>query len=364
MNFLNAAALMRSDLARDRESLKSVWGAHAPRVLLGAPRPKLAPNAFTTLSVPLTPNPTARRRREHAGARVLPGSCEIFASAPSFRSLLVCVMLSVCLDFPLFAQVQPQIQPTLQAQPEGRIAAVNGVQMYYETYGEGRPLVLLHGYKASSQVWKPFIADLAKQHSLIVPDLRGHGRSTNPAKQFTHKQCAADIFALLDHLKINQCSAIGISSGAMTLLHMATQRPDRIDAMILIGATTYFPAEARAIIGQTTLEAMTQEEWQAARQIHKLGDEQIRELVRGFQSFKENVTDMNFTPPYLASIKARTLIIHGDRDSFFPVSIAVEMYRAIPQAFLWVVPNGGHVPIFGEPASFLKTSMEFLQSEK
>ena len=54
-----------------------VWGAHAPRVLLGAPRPKHAPTVFTTLSVPLTPKPSARRRREHAGARVLPKLCEI-----------------------------------------------------------------------------------------------------------------------------------------------------------------------------------------------------------------------------------------------------------------------------------------------
>ena len=56
---------------------------------------------------------------------------------------------------------------------------------------------------------------------------------------------------------------------------------------------------------------------------------------------------MNFTTPYLGTIRARTLIVHGDRDEFFPVSIPVEMYRAIPGAALWIVPEGGHVPIFG-----------------
>ena len=72
---------------------------------------------------------------------------------------------------------------------------------------------------------------------------------------------------------------------------------------------------------------------------------------------------MNFTPPYLSTITARTLIVHGDRDPFFPVSIPVEMYRAIPHAYLWVIPNGGHWPdrVFAEPHAdaFAKTALEF-----
>ena len=71
------------------------WGAHAPRVLFGAPRPKLAPTAFTTLSVPLTPKPSARRRREHAGARVLPVLCEFFMqSAVGLILLFACILLA------------------------------------------------------------------------------------------------------------------------------------------------------------------------------------------------------------------------------------------------------------------------------
>ena len=282
------------------------------------------------------------------------------------KSVFVLVAALAGLIPPLQAQVQPQVQAPLQAPPstltEGRLVTVNGMQMYYEVYGEGRPLVLLHGFKGSSQIWKPIVPDFAKQHRVIVPDLRGHGRSTNPSRQFTHRQSALDIFALLDQLKIDHFSAIGISSGGMTLLHMATQKPDRIDAMVLIGAATYFPEEARAIMNETTIEKMTPEEWQAARLIHKQGDDQIRELVRQFHGFKDSYSDMNFTPPYLSTVKAKTLIIHGDRDPFFPIATALEMYRAIPQAYLWVIPNGGHVPIFGEPAVFVKTSLDFFQA--
>jgi pimeloyl-ACP methyl ester carboxylesterase len=76
---------------------------------------------------------------------------------------------------------------------------------------------------------------------------------------------------------------------------------------------------------------------------------------------------MNFTPPYLSTITARTLIVHGDRDRFFPVSIPVEMYRAIPDSYLWVIPNGLHRPewVFGEAhaGAFAKAALEFLNGD-
>ena len=74
---------------------------------------------------------------------------------------------------------------------------------------------------------------------------------------------------------------------------------------------------------------------------------------------------MNFTPPYLSTIKARTLIVHGDRDILFPVSIPVEMYQAIRGSELWIVPRGEHVPIYGPRlGEFLNVAMEFLQRKE
>jgi len=71
---------------------------------------------------------------------------------------------------------------------------------------------------------------------------------------------------------------------------------------------------------------------------------------------------MNFTPPYLSTIQARTLIVQGDRDPLYPVEISVEMARAIRQSSLWIIPNGGHGPVIGDgwPA-FLKTAAAFLR---
>jgi pimeloyl-ACP methyl ester carboxylesterase len=250
------------------------------------------------------------------------------------------------------------------AQPSGgapgKTVAVNGMEMYYEVRGQGEPLVLLHGFNGSGQAWSPLVADFAKGYQVILPDLRGHGRSTNPSGKFTHRQSALDVFGLLDALGIRQVKAMGISTGGMTLLHMATQQPSRVEAMVLIGATIYFPEQARVIMRRATPESLTPQIYERRRQTHKRGDEQIRALQQQFHDFKDSYDDMNFTAPYLSTITARTLIVHGDRDQFFPVEIPYEMYRSIPKSFLWIIPRGGHVPIFDANVPFVPTALKFL----
>src|ERR1700730_6446185 len=145
--------------------------------------------------------------------------------------------------------------------PSGQTVPVNGMQMYYVTHGQGEPLVLLHGYTGSSGDWELFLPDLAQEYRLIMPDLRGHGRSTNPSMTFTFRQAARDVFALLDHLGIDQFKAIGMSGGGNTLLHMATQQPKRVAAMVLVSATSYYPEQARTIMQQYHVDTLSDEEW-------------------------------------------------------------------------------------------------------
>jgi pimeloyl-ACP methyl ester carboxylesterase len=243
-------------------------------------------------------------------------------------------------------------------------AKVNGIEMYYEIEGAGEPLVLLHGFNNSGQTWKAMLDAFAGQYRVILPDLRGHGRSTNPSGEFTHRQSARDVYALLDSLGVQRFKAMGISTGGMTLLHMATSRPERIAAMVLIGATTYFPAQARDIMAKSTPESLTDAQLARLQEIHKHGDEQIRMLRRQFHGFKDSHDDMIFTPPLLAIIRARTLVVHGDRDAFFPVSIPAQMYESIPNSALWIIPNGQHVPIFQEHRpEFVRVALKFLNSQ-
>ena len=242
----------------------------------------------------------------------------------------------------------------------GRSVAVNGIELYYETHGEGEPLILLHGFNGSIRAWEKFVPDLAKDFKVIAVDMRGHGRSTNPSNEFTHRQSARDIFALMDSLGLEKIKAMGISSGGMTLLHMATQQPSRIDSMVLIGATIYFPPQSREIMSRRTPESLTAAEIERSSRVHVRGEEQIRALRGQFNRMKDSYDDMNFTRPYLSTIKARTLIVHGDRDAHFPVNIPVEMYESIPRSYLWIVPGGGHVPINDVNVPFAAVARQFL----
>jgi len=230
---------------------------------------------------------------------------------------------------------------------EQHTLAVNGVELYYETSGSGEPLLLLHSGTQTGRMFDPFVERLAAHYRLIVPDLRGHGGSTNPAGVWTTRQFAKDIAALLDHLGIRQVRAIGASAGAMTLLRLATWQPERIQAMVVVGVGTYLPLECRTVLASTDADRLSQAAWERLRAKHRHGDDQIRALYAWVASLARDDEDMVFTPPQLAAITASTLVVHGDRDYCFPASMAWEIYHAIPDSYLWVVPNGGHVPLTG-----------------
>ena len=238
---------------------------------------------------------------------------------------------------------------------------LNDIEMYYETEGTGEALLLLHGGGGCHDDWLYSGRDqFLREYALILPDARGHGRSTNPQKTISHRQCAHDTLALMDHLRIDRFRAIGLSMGGNTLLHMATLQPDRIEAMVLVSATMYFPEQARTIMRQVPVENQPAAEWEAMRERHKLGDEQIVALWNWQRAMKDSYEDMNFTPPSLARIKASTMIVYGDRDPLYPVEMAIEMYRAIPRSALWVIPNSGHGPVFLEAADqFVRTTLAF-----
>ena len=153
-----------------------------------------------------------------------------------------------------------------------------------------------------------------------------------------------------------------MSLGGNTLLHLATREPDRVAAMVLVSATMYYPAEARAIMRAMAPEARSEAEWAEMRGRHAHGDQQIRALWTIAQSFADSYDDMAFTPPHLATIRARTLIVYGDRDPLYPVEMALALYRAIAAAQLAVVPGGGHGPIFAgeDRATFVRQALAFL----
>ena len=241
---------------------------------------------------------------------------------------------------------------------------VHGIQLHWEETGEGEPLLWLHGGMGVGADWKYIFEDPPEGYRLIAPDLRGHGATANPSGAFTFRQCALDVLALVRHLGIPRIKAIGLSGGGITLLHAATLQPSAVESMVVISAPPYFPPEARVTMRQFSETAIGEAEMARMRQRHKYGDAQLRQLVSMARGFADSYDDVNFTPPYLSTIAAETLIVFGDRDPLYPVSLAIELRRAIPRSYLWVVPNGGHGPVFGDLAPrFRETALAFLRGE-
>jgi pimeloyl-ACP methyl ester carboxylesterase len=242
-------------------------------------------------------------------------------------------------------------------------------QLSCEVRGDGEPLLLVHGFMGIGANWQYVFPADPEGYRVIQPDLRGHGRSTNPSGAFTFRQAALDLLGLLDALGIDRVKAIGLSGGGLALLHLATLQPDRVRSMVLVSAPPYFPAQAKAIQARFSQDMLPDAERAAMRVWHVGGEEQIRALIGHTRGFSVNDEDVGFTSARLATITADTLIVFGDRERFglepmYPVSLAFELHAAIRRSFLWVVPNGGHGPIFGPHAqAFVATAMSFLRGD-
>ena len=122
---------------------------------------------------------------------------------------------------------------------------VDGIELYYRTGGSGPPLVLLHGFTLTGEEWDPFLGELGKHNTVILPDLPGMGRSSRPTGDFTHRETARLTFGLLDALGVGRVRGMGHSSGGIMLLHMALQQPDRMEAIVLVAGAHRLPQDVR-----------------------------------------------------------------------------------------------------------------------
>jgi pimeloyl-ACP methyl ester carboxylesterase len=236
---------------------------------------------------------------------------------------------------------------------------LDGIELHYDAHGEGEPLLWLHGGMGHGPDWRFIFPGPPAGFRLIAPDLRGHGRSTGAGARYSFRQSALDAAALLDHLGIDRVKIIGLSGGGISALHMATLDPQRVAAMIVVSAPPRFPDQARAIQRSFSEAMLSEDERARMRQRHQR-DGQLAALFAQVRAMAEG-DDPDFTPDELARISAETLVVFGDRDPLYPVSMACELRSAIPRSWLWVVPNGGHGPVFGAAAPlFVETARTFL----
>jgi pimeloyl-ACP methyl ester carboxylesterase len=122
------------------------------------------------------------------------------------------------------------------SQGTGQYAAVNGLDVYYETHGTGHPLVLLHGGLGSGEMFEQVLPALAEQHLVILPDLQGHGRTADVDRPIDVRLMADDVAALIDHLELDRPDVVGYSLGGGVALHTAAKYPDRVRRLVSASA--------------------------------------------------------------------------------------------------------------------------------
>jgi pimeloyl-ACP methyl ester carboxylesterase len=235
------------------------------------------------------------------------------------------------------------------AQP-GRYAEVNGLHMYYEEYGKGGPLILIHG--AASTVQTSFgrlIPELSKTHRIIGVELQAHGHSDNrDGRPISFEQDASDIVELLRQLNIEKADFFGFSNGATTALEIAIHHPAMVDRLIFASSMYNHAGCAPAFwqgFDQARIENMPE--------IYKNAFLSINPSEASFRiMFDQCVQRMKkFTDipdSLLQKVQTKTLIILGDHDVPLPES-AVTMYRLMPNASLAIFPRG-HGKYMGEIA--------------
>lgn len=241
---------------------------------------------------------------------------------------------------------------------ESGMAPVNDIEMYYAIYGEGEPLLLLHGGLGNADYFANQIPAFAEQYRVIAVDSRGHGRSTVTETPIGYELMASDVLALMDFLEIESAHLVGWSDGGIIGLHIAINNPDRLNKLVAYGAN-YIPEGVRAdTIGEdATFNAYIE---QAAADYVRLSPN-----PDGFDAFLANIgnmwaTEPNFTEEQMSGITVPTLILDGwQEEAIFPEH-NFEMAKLIPNAELTLVPNTGHFAMFQMPETFNSIVLNYL----
>jgi pimeloyl-ACP methyl ester carboxylesterase len=247
-------------------------------------------------------------------------------------------------------------------------AHVNGLRLYYEVHGSGPPLVLIHHLFGDSHfTWGRHLPHFAAHYTTVVPDLRGHGRTENPAPRLLHRELAADIAGLVRALEIGPAHLVGVSTGGMALLTLAVEAPELVRRLVISDATYHFKgAELRAAIAAATadLDAFRAATQLDVRHSPVYGPDHWRTLVAEWPRWAHDPTAYHFPPlAALAGFPNPTLILHGDRDEFFPLEIARDMYRAFPTGQLGIIPNAAHLTHAQQPRAWREAVLRFLKDE-
>jgi pimeloyl-ACP methyl ester carboxylesterase len=278
---------------------------------------------------------------------------------PAFRYWFVAIALLFSLAAahaaPRWLTLPPT--PTLPKATESGFAPINGIKIWYATFGHGEPVVMVHGGLANSNYWAHQVRALQDRYRVIVLDSRGHGRSSRDAQPYGYDLMASDVIALMDHLKIGKAAIVGWSDGAIIGLDIAMKHPDRVSKLFAFAANSD-PSGVTDISKSDVFNAF----------IGRAGDEykRLSPTPTEYSAFVDQIKQMWDTQPKwtaadLAKIKVPTWIVDGDRDEAIKRENTEFMAASIPNAGLLIQPQVTHFSFLQDPQQFSDDVLRFLE---
>jgi len=233
----------------------------------------------------------------------------------------------------------------------GKYYDVNGTKLYCEQYGTGKPLLLLHGNAGSIAAFSNNIPYLAEHYHVIAVDSRAQGKSVDDGDALTFEMMADDFAALLDVLHVGPAYVLGWSDGGITALEMAMRHPGKVLKLVSTGANLWPGEDAFAPGVWDGFKA------EYAASIHK--PHKTREEKNKWKLFLLDWDQPHIAPADLHSIQCPSLIMCGDHD-MISLDHTTLIYKNIPKAYLWVMPDTGHGTPAERPEEFNRKVDEFL----
>lgn len=263
----------------------------------------------------------------------------------------------------------------ISASPQTHSVSANGLEIYYDEYGSGPPLLLLHGGTLTAHSWQDHAPLFAQHFRVIAPDSRGHGRTHNPTGELSYRLMADDLAALVQALQLDQPLICGFSDGGQIVLEFGMHYPNLAKGLVVCGAWYKFSDAYLAGMRQWGFTSPGQVNLvQAEQNLTRLielwktehaplgGPDYWQTLLRSIS--KMWLTPLDYTATDFHKITAATLILLGDRDEFIPVEQAVDMYRLISNAELAILPKANHgETVYGASGAnpfFANTVLDFL----
>jgi 2-hydroxy-6-oxonona-2,4-dienedioate hydrolase len=246
--------------------------------------------------------------------------------------------------------------PTSRALKE-QVVQVDSVRIYYQEYGSGPPLVLIHGLSGSGRWWRHNIDALAEHYHVLVVDLIGFGRSRQ--QQFALTAAAESIARWLDFLGIESASIIGHSMGGFIAADLASKHPEKVDRLVLVDA-------AILLLGRTHLQTGVG----LVRAFFEMPLGFLPVLVSdalsaGWKTILGAARDIMTSDisTRLPEIEAPTLLVWGERDWLVPLQVAGQLRYYMRDAEFIVIQDAGHNPMWDRPHAFNQAVLSFLQGE-